>query len=149
GSPVRTTDEPERTSHSQDEWSPRDTLAPPSFPSSHFPLVCPLALRLHAAGVAVPCQAARPEVLRVEVHPSSVCRLTRLPPVAAGVAVPCQAACPEVRRVEFRPWPSFVCRLARLLPVAAEVAGPCQAACPEVRRVEFRPWHCFVCRLLA
>src|SRR5262249_56099652 len=55
-------------------------VVPPSFPSSHCPLVCPLALRPHAAGLAVPCQAA----LRAEVHPSSVCRLARLLPVAAG-----------------------------------------------------------------
>ena len=63
-----TTDGPERTSRSQDERSPRDTVAPPSFPSSHFPLVCLLALRPHVA-VAVPCQAACPEVHRVEFRP--------------------------------------------------------------------------------
>src|SRR5215831_16259055 len=85
-----TTDEPERTSHSQDERSPRDMVVPPSFPFSHCPLVCPLALRPHAAGLAVPCQAAYPEAQRF--HPFSVC-LARLLPVAAGLAVPRQAAC--------------------------------------------------------
>src|SRR4029079_13522582 len=43
-----------------EERSPRDTVATPSFPSSHFPLVCPLALRPHAAGGAGPCQVAYP-----------------------------------------------------------------------------------------
>src|SRR5262249_29840113 len=76
-----TTDDPERTSHSQDERYPRDMVVPPSFPFSHCPLVCPLALRPHAAGLAVPCQAAYPEA-------SSVC-LARLLPVAAVAAVPC------------------------------------------------------------
>src|SRR5262245_64591696 len=99
-------------------------VVPPSFPSSHCPLVCPLALRPHAAGLAVPCRAACPEVLRAEVHPSSVCRLARLLPVAAGAAVPCQAAL----RVEVHP--SSVCRLARLPPVAAWAAVPLPAALP-------------------
>src|SRR5262249_43738055 len=102
-------------------------VVPPSFPSSHCPLVCPLALRPHAAGLAVPCLAAYPEAQRF--HPSSVC-LARLLPVAAGAAaVPCRAAL----RAEVHP--SSVCRLARLLPVAVVAAVPCRAACPEVLRV--------------